>query len=326
MVTFLFRRLLNLLPTFLLATVLVFSIIQLAPGDFLTPAKLNPGISQQQLSNLAEQFGLNKPVWQQYFQWLWNLLHGNLGLSFSYTQPVLDVAWPRVLNSMKLVLVNLVLFYAISIPLGVYGAVRQYSLGDRISGVVFYFLLGFPSFFLALLTIFGILKFRQATGLNVPMIGMTSDGYDSLSLLGKFWDTLKHLLIPGLVAAVGGVAGFTRVLRGQMLEHLRSDFVRTARSKGVPEFWVIYRHTFRNAVIPFVAGIGGLLPGLIGGAGFVEVVFSYPGITPMLLDAIGAQDFYLVAAFSILPMVLLFLGNAISDILLAVVDPRIRFN
>jgi len=326
MVTFLFRRLLNLIPTFFLATVLVFVVIQLAPGDFLTPARLNPGISAQQLQNLADSFGLNKPFVEQYFQWLWNMLHGNMGLSFSYTQPVLDVAWPRVLNSMKLVLVYLVLFYAISVPLGVYGAVKQYSLGDRISGVFFYFLLGFPSFFIALLTIFGVLKLRQATGWNIPIIGMTSDGYDQLSLLGKFWDTLKHLIIPGLVLALGSVAGFTRVLRGQMLENLRSDYIRTARSKGVPEFSVIYKHTLRNAMIPFVAGIGGLLPGLITGAGFVEVVFAYPGITPMLLDALGAQDFYLIAAFAILPMIFLFLGNAISDILLAVVDPRIRFN
>jgi peptide/nickel transport system permease protein len=326
MLTFLLRRLLNLLPTFLLATVLVFSIIQLAPGDFLTPAKLNPGISQQQLQNLAESFGLNKPIWQQYFQWLWNMLRGDLGLSFSYTQPVFDVAWPRVLNSMKLVLVFLILFYAISIPLGVYGAVRQYSLGDRISGVVFYFLLGFPSFFIALLVIFFVLKLRQATGWNIPLIGMTSDNYDQLGPLGRFWDTLKHLLIPGLVLSLGSVAGFTRVLRGQMLENLRSDYIRTARSKGVPEFSVIYKHTLRNAIIPFVAGIGGLLPGLITGAGFVEVVFAYPGITPMLLDALNAQDFYLIAAFAILPMIFLFLGNAVSDILLAVVDPRIRFN
>ncbi|MFC4455580.1 ABC transporter permease [Deinococcus sonorensis] len=326
MAIFLLRRLLNLLPTFLLASVLVFFIIYLAPGDFLTPARLNPGISAQQLHNLAERFGLDRPVYQQYLQWLWNMLHGDLGLSFQYTQPVLDVAWPRVVNSMKLVAVYLVLFYAISIPLGVYGAVRQYSLGDRISGVVFYFLLGFPSFFIALLAIFGILKLRQATGWQIPIGGMTSNNYDQLSAAGKFWDTFKHLIIPGLVLAVGDVAGFTRVLRGQMLEHLRSDFIRTARSKGVPEFSVVYKHTLRNAIIPFVAGIGGLLPTLIGGAGFVEVVFAYPGITPMLLDALNAQDFYLIAGFSVLTMVLLFFGNAISDILLTMVDPRIRYS
>jgi peptide/nickel transport system permease protein len=326
MFTLFLRRMLNLVPTFLLATILVFIIIYAAPGDFLTPARLNPGISQQQLDNLANNFGLNRPAYEQYFRWLWNMLHGDFGLSFSFTQPVLNIAWPRVVNSLWLVLMYLVLYYFISVPLGVYGAVRQYSLGDRISGVVFYFLLGFPSFFIALLTIYGILKVRQATGWQIPIGGMTSVNYDSLSALGKVWDVLKHLIIPGLVAAIGDVAGFARVLRGQMLENLRSDYIRTARSKGVSEFGVVYKHTLRNAIIPFIAGIGGLLPALITGAGFVEVVFAYPGITPMLLDALSAQDFYLIAAFAILPMLLLFLGNFVSDMLLAVVDPRIRFN
>lgn len=326
MLIFLLRRLLNLLPTFLIASIMVFGIIYLAPGDFLTPARLNPGISAQQIENLTRSFGLDKPWYIQYFSWLTNMFHGNLGLSFAYQQPVLDVAWPRVVNSLKLVLVNLVLFYGISIPLGVYGAVRQYSLGDRLSGVFFYVLLGFPTFFLALLTIFGILRLRQVTGWHIPLGGMTSDNHDTLSFLGRTWDTLQHLLAPALVLAIVNVAGFTRVLRGQMLENLRSDYIRTARSKGVPERSVIYRHTLRNAIIPFVADVGNILPGLIGGAGFVEVVFSYPGITPMLLDSLAAQDFYLIAAFSILPMVLLFIGNALSDILLTLVDPRIRFS
>ena len=326
MLIFLLRRMLNLVPTFLIATILVFGIIYLAPGDFLTPAKLNPGISAQQLENLSRSFGLDKPWYVQYFSWLTNMLHGNLGLSFSYQQPVLDVAWPRVLNSMKLLGLELILFYAIAIPLGVYGAVRQYSLGDRISGVFFYFLLGFPSFFLALLALFGILKLRQATGWHLPIGGMTGDNHDSLSFWGRTWDTLSHLLFPALLLAIHSVANFTRVLRGQMLENLRSDYIRTARSKGVPERSVIYKHTLRNAIIPFVADIGGILPALIGGAGFVEVVFAYPGITPMLLDALSAQDFYLIAAFSILPMVLLFIGNAVSDVLLTLVDPRIRFS
>ena len=326
MLIFLLRRMLNLVPTFLIATILVFIIIYLAPGDFLTPAKLNPGISAQQLENLSRSFGLDKPWYVQYFSWLTNMLHGNLGLSFSYQQPVLDVAWPRVLNSMKLLGLELILFYAIAIPLGVYGAVRQYSLGDRVSGVFFYFLLGFPSFFLALLALFGILKLRQATGWHLPIGGMTGDNHDSLSFWGRTWDTLSHLLFPALLLAIHSVANFTRVLRGQMLENLRSDYIRTARSKGVPERSVIYKHTLRNAIIPFVADIGGILPALIGGAGFVEVVFAYPGITPMLLDALSAQDFYLIAAFSILPMVLLFIGNAVSDVLLTLVDPRIRFS
>ncbi|WP_420594624.1 ABC transporter permease [Deinococcus sp.] len=326
MLLFLLRRLLNSVPTLILASMLIFFIIQLAPGDFLTPARLNPNITAQQLENLRRNFGLDQPPFLQYFTWIKNVVVGNLGLSFQYQQPVLAVAWPRIVNSFYLVMLYLVFFYAIAIPLGVYGAVRQYTLGDKISSTVMYFLLGFPSFFLALIVLFGIVQLRFATGWSVPTGGMTSDSYDSLSTAGRFWDILKHIAIPALVVAVGDVAGFTRILRGQMLEYLRADFVRTARSKGASEFLVIYKHTLRNAIIPFVAGLGGQLPALISGAGFVEVVFAYPGITPMLLDSIASQDLYLIAGFNILVVALLIIGNAFSDILLSVVDPRIRYS
>ena len=305
---------------------LIFFVIQLAPGDFLTPARLNPSISPQQLENLRRNFGLDQPPILQYFTWIKNVVQGDLGLSFQYQQPVLAVAWPRILNSLYLVFLYLIFFYAIAIPLGVYGAVRQYTLGDKLSSGVMYFLLGFPSFFLALIVLFVILQVRFSTGWNIPTGGMTSDNFDSLGGFGKFWDILRHIALPALVVAVGDVAGFTRVLRGQMLEYLRADFVRTARSKGASEFLVIYKHTLRNAIIPFVAGLGGQLPALISGAGFVEVVFAYPGITPMLLDSINARDLYLIAGFNILTVALLIIGNAFSDILLSVVDPRIRYS
>ncbi|AZI42559.1 ABC transporter permease [Deinococcus psychrotolerans] len=326
MLVFLLRRFLNSIPTLILASMLIFFVIQLAPGDFLTPARLNPAISPQQLENLRRSFGLDQPPVIQYFTWIKNVVQGDLGLSFQYQQPVLAIAWPRILNSLYLVALYLVLFYAIAIPLGVYGAVKQYTLGDKISSGVMYFLLGFPSFFLALIVLYGIVQLRFATGWAIPTGGMTSDNYSTLGTFGRFWDIFKHILLPALVVAVGDVAGFTRILRGQMLEYLRADFVRTARSKGASEFIVIYKHTLRNAIIPFVAGLGGQLPALISGAGFVEVVFAYPGITPMLLDSINARDLYLIAGFNILTVALLIIGNAISDILLSVVDPRIRYS
>lgn len=325
MLPFMLRRLLNSVPVLLLASLLVFFIVQLAPGDFLTQAKLNPSISQEQLTNLSTQFGLDRPAWQQYLLWLRNMLTGDLGLSFAYQQPVLEVALPRVLNSLWLVLLNLVLFYPIAIALGVYGAVRQYSFGDRVSSVLLYFLLGFPSFFLALIVLFFAVQLRFATGWNIPLTGMTSDNYDSLGALGRFWDVLSHLILPALVLTLINLAEFTRVLRGQMLETLNADFVRTARSKGLNERRVIYKHTLRNAIIPFVAGIGSLLPALISGAGLVEVVFAYPGITPMLLNAITTQDLYLIAGFNMLTLFLLIIGNVLSDLLLAAVDPRIKY-
>jgi peptide/nickel transport system permease protein len=322
---FLLRRLVNSIPTVIGATILIFFIIQLAPGDFLTSQLLNPNISKEQIDNLRRNFGLDQSLPVQYLYWVRNLLQGDLGMSFAYQQPVMNIVAPRVLNSLYLVLFSTVIFYLIAIPLGVYGAVRQYSVGDKITSTLMYFLLGFPSFFLALIVIYFILQIRFATGWDIPVGGMTSQNYDDLSSFGKFLDVLKHIAIPAIVLAIGDVAGTTRVLRGQMLENLNADYIRTARAKGVSEFKVVYKHTFRNAIIPFVAGIGGLLPALISGAGFTEVVFSYPGITPMLLESLSSQDLYVIAGFSLVGIVLLIIGNAISDILLSVVDPRIRY-
>lgn len=324
MIPFLLRRVIQAIPTLLLSSVLIFFVIQLAPGDFLTTARLNPNISPEQIAALERNFGLDRPAWQQYFLWMGNMLHGDFGLSFQYQQQVLNVIWPRVLNSLWLVLLYLVLFYAIAIPVGVFGAVRQNSLADKTVNVALYFLLGFPSFFLALIVIYLVLKVRNATGWDIPVIGMTSNNHDDLTLIGRVWDILKHLLIPASVLALADSAGLTRVIRGQMLEVMRSDYIRTARAKGVSERTATWKHTFRNAILPIVAGIGGLLPAAISGAGFAEYVFGYPGITPMLLTAINTQDLYLIAGFTVITTVLLIVGNAISDLLLAVVDPRVR--
>lgn len=325
MLPFIVRRLVNAIPVVFGGSLLIFFILQLAPGDYLTSQALDPNVSPEQIANLKRQFGLDRSIPEQYVLWVSNILQGNLGDSFAYKQPVAQVIAPRVINSLYLVLLNLVLFYAIAIPLGVYGAVRQYSLGDKVISTVMYFFLGFPSFFFALIVIFGILQLRFATGWDIPVGGMTSSNYNDLSPLGKFWDVLKHLLIPALTLAIISVAGFSRIMRGQMLEYLGQDFIRTARAKGLSERKVVYKHAFRNAVIPFVATIGGVLPGLIGGAGFVEVVFNYPGMTPMILDAINTQDLYLLAGFNVVVLVLVILGNMISDFLLGVVDPRIRY-
>lgn len=325
MIPFLLRRVVQAIPTLFLASILIFFVIQLAPGDFLTPAKLNPNITPEQIAALQRNFGLDRPVWQQYLLWMGNMFQGDFGLSFQYQQPVMNIVWPRVLNSLWLVLLYIVLFYTIAIPVGVYGAVRQNSLGDKSISVVLYFLLGFPSFFLSLIVIYFILQVRNATGWDVPVGGMTSNNYEQLSPLGRMLDVAKHIAIPALVLAIHGAAGLTRVIRGQMLEVMRSDYIRTARAKGVSERSAIWKHTFRNAILPIVAGIGGLLPAIISGAGFLEVVFAYPGITPMLLTAINTQDLYLIAGFTVITTVLLIVGNAISDLLLAVVDPRVKF-
>ncbi|WP_309571839.1 ABC transporter permease [Deinococcus sp.] len=324
MIPFLLRRLVQAIPTLLLSSLLIFFVISLAPGDFLTPAKLNPNISATQLDNLTRNFGLDKPLLEQYGLWLRNILHGEFGLSFSYQAPVWNVMIPRIVNSLWLVLLITVVFYGLAIPIGVFGAVRQNSLGDRSINVFMYFLLGFPSFFLALIAIYVLLQIIFATHWAIPIGGMTSADHAAMSPGGKVWDVLRHLLVPGILLGIHSTAGLSRFVRALMLEVMNSDYIRTARAKGVSESTAIWKHTFRNAILPIVAGIGGELPGLISGAGFIEVVFAYPGITPMLLDALNAQDLYLIAGFTMMTTILLIIGNVISDMLLALVDPRVK--
>jgi len=249
-----------------------------------------------------------------------------LGYSFAYQAPVLEIVWPRVLNSMVLVVPSTVLLFLIAVPVGVYGALRQYSLGDRVVSFLAYLGLAIPNFFLALILMYLVLQVYFRTGVMVfPVSGMTSSGFEQFSFWQKVVDVAWHAVLPIVVLTTSDIAGFSRIMRGQMLEALSQDYVRTARAKGLPERVVVYKHALRNAIIPIVANIGGILPTLISGAGLVEVVTAWPGITPLLLDAISQQDLYVVAGFLTMGLVLLMIGNLLSDLLLAWVDPRIRY-
>lgn len=326
MTAYILRRILSLIPTFFGATFLAFLIIQMAPGDYLTQLELDPKVTPETIARLRAQFGLDRPIYEQYLLWMNNLLHLNLGYSFAYQAPVLEVIWPRVVNSMVIVIPSTLLLYLVAIPIGVYGAVRQYSLGDRILSFLAYIGLSVPSFFLALIAIYVLLQIKFRTGtLIFPVSGMTSSGFEQMPPLRQILDIAWHAVVPVLVATANDIAGLSRLMRGQMLEVLAQDYIRTARAKGLGERVVLYKHAFRNAVIPFVATLGGLLPSLISGAGFVEVVMAWPGITPFFLDAIANQDLYVIAGFLTVSLVLLMIGNLISDLLLAWVDPRIRY-
>ncbi len=333
MLFYIIRRFINLIPTFLGATLLAFIITQLVPGDFLNQMRLNPDVRPETIERMEKQFGLDKPWPAQYFLWMSNLLRGDLGLSFDSNQPVINLIRRPVANSMILVILSILMLWLMAIPLGVYAAVRQYSIGDQVVGVVSYLGLAIPNFFFMLVLILGLFALRSFTrdvfGYNellFPVAKMTSSNYEDLSSFKKVLDVLWHALLPSFVVATAGIAGFTRVLRGQMLEFLSSDFIRTAKAKGLGQRTITYKHALRNALIPFVAGIGGLLPGLIGGAGLVEIVYGWPGITPILLSAISRQDIYVALGFLVVSTFLLMIGNLVSDLLLALVDPRIRYN
>jgi peptide/nickel transport system permease protein len=326
MLGFILRRFMNLIPVFIGATMLTFLVIQAAPGDFLDARRLDPRTTPATIERLERQFGLDRSLPEQYGLWLINFMKGDLGISFDSNVPVWELIAPKIGNSALLVFGEIILLYLIAVPIGIYGAIRQYSLGDKVISLVSYFFIGFPSFFLALLIIFALVTFKLQTGsLLLPVGGMTSENYDSLSFIGRFLDILWHALAPMLALLIGDIAGLSRTFRAQMLEFLNQDFVRTARAKGLPERSVIYKHTLRNALTPFIAGIGGLLPAILSGAGFIEVVFNWPGLTPVFLDALNSQDIYVNLSIGAVSLVLLVIGNLVSDFLLAVVDPRIRY-
>jgi peptide/nickel transport system permease protein len=323
---FVFRRFLQLIPTFLLATVVLFAIVQAAPGDFLTQLSQNPRITSERLDELRNIYRLDQPIYVQYWTWLTNFLRGNLGDSFAASQPVWNLAAPRIANSLILVFISTVLSYGIGILIGVYGALRPYSFADKVISVFAYFGLGLPSFFFGLLVIFGLVTLKQNTGWDVPIIGKSSAASDNATGLVYAWDVFLHALAPSIVLALRAISSESRFIRAQMLEVLGQDYIRTARAKGLNQNVITYRHAFKNASIPLVASLGALLPGLIAGAGLVEVVFAWPGITPLLLDSLGNQDLYVIVSITALSTVLYIVGNVVSDILLAVIDPRIRFS
>ncbi|TVR95290.1 MAG: ABC transporter permease [Trueperaceae bacterium] len=348
--SYVLRRLVQMIPTFLGATLLAFLIIQAAPGDFTDRFALDPNIDPEQLQRMRERFALDQPVMVQYANWMWSIVRfGYLGESFSYRAPVNAVIYPLVLNSMSLVLVSLVLTYLLTIPIAVYSAVRQYSLGDKVVTFLSFLGLAIPNFFFILILITGVLflqpSLRQVAaqggtaeqvlrpitydldrGLVFPVGGMrTSQRVEQMSSWERFKDRVWHLVLPVIVVTTASLASLVRVLRGQMLEFLRSDFVRTAAAKGVPPRGVVYKHALRNALNPLISGIGTLLPSLVGGAGLVEFVIRWPGITPAFVAAVKAQDLYIVMGLLTVSAVLLMIGNFLSDVLLGLVDPRIRY-
>jgi peptide/nickel transport system permease protein len=326
MLGFIARRFINLIPVFIGATLLSFLIIQAAPGNFLDARRLDPRTTPETIARLERQFGLDRSLPEQYFLWLGNILRGDFGVSFDSNRPVWELIAPKIQNSAILVFGELILLYLIAVPIGIYGATRQYSLGDKVLSLFSYFFIGFPSFFLALLIIFGLVTYKLSTGsFLLPVGGMTSENFDFMNPFQKFIDILWHAIAPMLALLIGDIAGLSRSFRAQMLEFLNQDYVRTARAKGLSERVVIYKHTLRNALTPFIASIGGLLPAILSGAGFIEVVFNWPGLTPVFLEALNSQDVYIILSTTAISLILLVIGNLISDFLLAAVDPRIRY-
>jgi len=327
MAAYILRRLLGAIPLLLGIATLIFFVLALAPGD-PTAAYLNPNIPADVLEQLRRNFGLDQPIYVRYVKWLGSFLTGNFGYSFAQSRPVADILLEALPNTLVLCGVALVLMFIAGILLGIVQAVRQYSLLDGFLSVSSLFFYSMPSFWLALMMmlIFSLKAHQWGWPIALPPTGITSVDYEFLGFAGKLRDRIAHLILPAMTLTLSLAAGVARYTRGQMLEVIRQDYIRTARAKGLPERTVIMKHALRNSMIPIVTLLGLYLPFLFSGTVFVEVIFAWPGMGRVIMDAIFMRDYPLVMAATFLFAVMVVIGNLIADVLYAVVDPRIRYD
>jgi len=315
------KRLAQALLTLLLASALSFLIIQLAPGNYLDTLKQNPKISPERIEELRRQFGLDKSWLEQYGRWLWQILtRGDFGTSFVYQRSVASLLWERIPATLLLAIASLIVTWAIAIPMGIIAAVKQNHWIDRLLRLISYAGQGFPSFITALL----LLILAQNTSPLFPVGGKESINHADLSPIGQILDTGWHMILPTLALSITSFAGLQRITRGELLDVLRQDYIQTARAKGLPENRVIYVHALRNAINPLITLLGFELAGLLSGAFISEFFFNWPGLGRLILQAVMAQDVYLVMASLMMGGVMLIVGNLLADLLLKGVDPRIR--
>lgn len=320
MIAYIIRRLLFLIPLLLIMTFIGFVCINLAPGNYFDTLRQNPQISEETIKLYEEKYHLDKDVFTQYIYWLLNVARLDFGYSFAYKAPVIKVIKSRLFNTFILSLSVLLFSWLVALPLGIWCAVHHSKVGDRIFSFLSFIGLSIPNFFLALL----LLYLASLTGI-LPTGGMHSLNYSQLSLLGKFRDLIKHLIIPTLVIGTSSIAGLQRLMRANLLEVLRSQYIVTARAKGLRENRVIYIHALRSAINPMVTIFGGYLSGLLSGAALTEIICNWPGLGRLMLEAVMSQDLFLFAGDLLLTGFLLILGYLVADILLAWVDPRIQY-
>jgi peptide/nickel transport system permease protein len=326
MLSFILKRILWMIPSLVVVSFLAFVLIQLPPGDYVTTyiatlAASNETVDQATAQALRERFGLDQPMIVQYLKWIGGIVtRGDFGLSFEWQQPVSDLIWERMALTLLLTFSTLIATWGIALPIGVFSAVKKYSIGDYFATFLSFLGLAVPSFLLALVLMYvAAVKFGQEVG------GLFSEQYVNAPWsLGKVLDLLNHLWIPVIILAVSGTASLIRVMRANMLDELAKPYVTTARAKGLSEFRLLVKYPVRIALNPFISTIAWLLPNLVSGSIIVAIVLSLPTAGPLLLQSLMAQDMYLAGAFVLLICALTLIGSLISDILLAFADPRIR--
>ncbi|KRM88195.1 oligopeptide ABC transporter permease [Lacticaseibacillus thailandensis] len=311
------KRVLVMIPQIFLLSIIIFVLAKMMPGDPLTGA-ITPQTDPTQLAHLRQEYGLNDPWWIQYYHWLINLFHGNLGQSYTYKRAVTGLIGERAVNTFWLSLLTLIIVYAIAIPLGVIAGRYEGSKRDKAIQIYSYVGLSLPSFVFFL---FGIWLFGYV--LNwFPTTGSVALG--ASGVIGLLFSHLRHMILPALLAGVLGTSSIILYLRSGVIDNTSEDFVRTARSKGVPEKVVFNRHILRNSILPIAAFMGNSITGLLGGSIFVETIFSYPGMGQLFVNSIAGRDYSVITALTLLFGILALLGNLLSDIIMSIVDPRIR--
>ena len=327
MLPFMIKRTLYMLPTLFAISLVSFVVIQLPPGDYLTTlvaslASQGEQVDPAALVALRERYGLGQPLYVQYYKWISNiLLRGDFGQSFAWNMPVSTLIWERLMLTVVLSLSALLFVWIVAFPIGIYSAVKQYSLGDYFATFIGFIGLATPSFLIALVLMYVAFKyFNQSVG------GLFSPEYQEAAWnWAKVVDLLGHLWIPMVILGMEGTASLIRVMRANLLDELRKPYVVTARAKGLPEWKVILKYPVRLALNPFISTVGWILPGLVSGSAILSIVLSLPTTGPLLLRALLSQDMYLAASSILLLSVLTVIGTLISDLLLAWLDPRIRY-
>ncbi len=327
MLGFIVRRILGIIPTLFVASLVAFAIIQLPPGDFATSyvsnlAAMGDTVSQDAIESLRASYGLDQPLPVQYFKWIGGILtRGDYGLSFEFREPVSSLIWERFWFTMWLSLGSIVITWGIAFPIGIYSAVRQYSAGDHFFTFLSFIGISVPAFLVALVIMY--LQFKY--------LGQTTSGLFSSEFVTAAWsleriqDLLAHIWLPVLILALSGTAELVRILRANLLDELRKPYVVTARAKGLPEWRVILKYPVRLALNPFVSTLGWVLPGLISASIIVSQVMNLATTGPLLLRSLQSQDMYLAGSMILVLSVATMIGTLVSDVLLALLDPRIRY-
>ena len=327
MLKYIIKRIIFMIPTVLIISMLTFFIIQLPPGDYLTKIvsqleEQGQTIEMAELEALKARYGLDQPLYVQYWRWFCPIItEGDFGRSFSYNMPVADMIWSRMGYTVVLSFVTLLFTWIVSLPIGIYSAIKQYSPGDYLATFFGFIGVAIPNFIFALVLMYISFKY----------FGVSIGGLFSPDMLtapwswAKFCDMLNHMWIPVIVLGTAGTANMIRTMRANLLDEKRKTYVLAARARGLPETKMIIQYPVRVAMNPFISTIGSSFANLFSGSTVTAIVLSLPMCGPMLIEALRTQDMYLAGSFLFIMSILTVVGTLISDILLAIVDPRIRY-